>query len=222
MYNKFGRGKEGAKENKIKNKREQVFKLNESGNVKSTRDLENNINVLARDTSGDMKIDRQKWIDMVVALGGVHNADGSAGRAAAIAIMEDGTAYAWGYNDYGKLSSNGMGTEYPAKVAGVNNAFDASVGPYHIAILNVDATVLAAGYNYHGELGRGYSGGGQSLVATVQKKTANGQAVLSGITSVAAGSHHRSGVRAPSWPKRSRSEERRVGKECRSRWSPYH
>ena len=76
MYNKFGRGKEGAKENKIKNKREQVFKLNESGNVKSTRDLENNINVLARDTSGDMKIDRQKWIDMVVALGGVHNADG--------------------------------------------------------------------------------------------------------------------------------------------------
>ena len=23
-------------------------------------------------------------------------------------------------------------------------------------------------------------------------------------------------------PKESRSEERRVGKECRSRWSPYH
>src|SRR5256885_9227737 len=24
------------------------------------------------------------------------------------------------------------------------------------------------------------------------------------------------------WPERIRSEERRVGKECRSRWSPYH
>ena len=24
------------------------------------------------------------------------------------------------------------------------------------------------------------------------------------------------------WKKRIRSEERRVGKECRSRWSPYH
>ena len=24
------------------------------------------------------------------------------------------------------------------------------------------------------------------------------------------------------WKPRSRSEERRVGKECRSRWSPYH
>ena len=28
------------------------------------------------------------------------------------------------------------------------------------------------------------------------------------------------GVQAPEEPKRS--EERRVGKECRSRWSPYH
>ena len=29
---------------------------------------------------------------------------------------------------------------------------------------------------------------------------------------------------APEWPDRDRfrSEERRVGKECRSRWSPYH
>src|SRR5256885_8040202 len=26
----------------------------------------------------------------------------------------------------------------------------------------------------------------------------------------------------PGWPEAPRSEERRVGKECRSRWSPYH
>src|SRR2546422_3720672 len=26
----------------------------------------------------------------------------------------------------------------------------------------------------------------------------------------------------PPWGRRGRSEERRVGKECRSRWSPYH
>ena len=26
----------------------------------------------------------------------------------------------------------------------------------------------------------------------------------------------------PGWEFRTRSEERRVGKECRSRWSPYH
>src|SRR5260221_9190332 len=28
--------------------------------------------------------------------------------------------------------------------------------------------------------------------------------------------------RSVSWVKKWRSEERRVGKECRSRWSPYH
>src|SRR3712207_7756985 len=27
---------------------------------------------------------------------------------------------------------------------------------------------------------------------------------------------------AANWPSPQRSEERRVGKECRSRWSPYH
>src|SRR2546426_12793232 len=30
------------------------------------------------------------------------------------------------------------------------------------------------------------------------------------------------GFTLPNGAKRSRSEERRVGKECRSRWSPYH
>src|SRR2546425_1295176 len=29
-------------------------------------------------------------------------------------------------------------------------------------------------------------------------------------------------IQMPSVPKSKRSEERRVGKECRSRWSPYH
>ena len=28
--------------------------------------------------------------------------------------------------------------------------------------------------------------------------------------------------KSPSYPEGGRSEERRVGKECRSRWSPYH
>ena len=29
-------------------------------------------------------------------------------------------------------------------------------------------------------------------------------------------------AKASTWINRGRSEERRVGKECRSRWSPYH
>src|SRR6267378_1356804 len=37
-----------------------------------------------------------------------------------------------------------------------------------------------------------------------------------------AASGPRSSSRRPCRPPRPRSEERRVGKECRSRWSPYH
>ena len=29
-------------------------------------------------------------------------------------------------------------------------------------------------------------------------------------------------IKGPKWCGKTRSEERRVGKECRSRWSPYH
>src|SRR3989440_3183320 len=36
------------------------------------------------------------------------------------------------------------------------------------------------------------------------------------------GVHGRRGRRAPGAQRVPRSEERRVGKECRSRWSPYH
>src|SRR5256886_11850681 len=43
------------------------------------------------------------------------------------------------------------------------------------------------------------------------------------ILRIAGGSRRGGGpVALPSCPRRRRSEERRVGKECRSRWSPYH
>src|SRR5688572_32528415 len=37
-----------------------------------------------------------------------------------------------------------------------------------------------------------------------------------------AGAGRRTGAPSPTRSRRHRSEERRVGKECRSRWSPYH
>ena len=64
-----------AKAGKIKNKRGATHNLNESGNVKAVVDADKNITVTATDTSGDMKIERDKWIDMVVALGGSYDPD---------------------------------------------------------------------------------------------------------------------------------------------------
>lgn len=68
-------GKEDAKINKARNKRVQTFNLNESGNVKATLDGEKNVNVTATDESADMKVERDKWIEMVKALGGSYAAD---------------------------------------------------------------------------------------------------------------------------------------------------
>ena len=63
------------KAGKVKNKRGATCNLNESGNVKAVVDDDKNITVTATDTSGDMKIERDKWIDMVVALGGSYDPD---------------------------------------------------------------------------------------------------------------------------------------------------
>src|SRR2546429_701431 len=43
-----------------------------------------------------------------------------------------------------------------------------------------------------------------------------------GLIDVSARGEGRRTWKAGSWLGKSRSEERRVGKECRSRWSPYH
>ena len=54
------------------------------------------------------------------------------------------------------------------------------------------------------------------------------QSGIAGLENVAANIHSRSGRLAQSYTVGgnenifNRSEERRVGKECRSRWSPYH
>ena len=66
-----------------------------------------------------------------------------------------------------------------------------------------------------------------TVMQAIAKKIANGQLVAEYI--VAEGEHsqfeivkHASTVGARVFCGSSRSEERRVGKECRSRWSPYH
>ena len=43
-----------------------------------------------------------------------------------------------------------------------------------------------------------------------------------GVSAVAAAAPAAAGAAAAAEEEKTRSEERRVGKECRSRWSPYH
>ena len=47
-------------------------------------------------------------------------------------------------------------------------------------------------------------------------------AKITGLTSKAIRFYEEKGLVTPPMRSENRSEERRVGKECRSRWSPYH
>ena len=110
-----------------------------------------------------------------------------AGVHSAIVIMDDGTAYAWGYNNYGNLGTNGANNTLPNKIIGVNNAFDAEVGTYSTAILNRDSTVFTVGYNGYGERGVGNTSN-SSLVQKMQKSADGGE--FKGVVSLGRGDHH--------------------------------
>ena len=63
---------------------------------------------------------------------------------------------------------------------------------------------------------------GQPITAFDTDKT---RALLAYLAVEAGHAHRRAelaGLLWPDLPEKKRSEERRVGKECRSRWSPYH
>ena len=61
-----------GKKKRFKNKRNKTFNLNSSGNVKAS--ISNrSLHVEASNVSGDRKIERKKWGEMVKALGGQYN-----------------------------------------------------------------------------------------------------------------------------------------------------
>ena len=71
---------------------------------------------------------------------------------------------------------------------------------------------------YGGSITVNPNGGTAYLGATYVDR----QTVLSVTKNVTLYDATRTGYKFYGWDKTYRSEERRVGKECRSRWSPYH
>lgn len=81
----------------------------------------------------------------------------SAGTMYCMALCEDGSVYAWGYNGYGQLGTGGTSNEYsPVPVQGLTQRVIAiSCGNNHSHAVYVDGTVVSWGYNGYGELGDG-------------------------------------------------------------------
>src|SRR2546430_5678578 len=92
--------------------------------------------------------------------------------------------------------------------------FQAEDGIRDLTVTGVQTCALPISNSYRSTLAIGYRGIGHT-----EKTRLDGNAdvkrPISNDMSTQTGSYHRT-------ERYTRSEERRVGKECRSRWSPYH
>jgi len=109
-----------------------------------------------------------------IAGGGTHS----------LALKNDGTVWAWGYNGYGQLGNGGTYTtsNVPVQASGLTGGITAIMGGHHHSLaLKNDGTVWAWGYNYYGQLGNG-----TNTNSNVPVRVSG----LAGITKIAGGGLH--------------------------------
>ena len=119
----------------------------------------------------------------------------ASGASHSLALKNDGTVWAWGYNNYGQLGYNVLGGSrlVPIQVKDeTGNGYLSGVtaiaaGGSHSLALKSDGTVWAWGYNVSGQLGNNI-GGNQLLPTQVRDGTGNNY--LTGIKAIAAGSSY--------------------------------
>jgi len=78
----------------------------------------------------------------------------SGGLDHTLALLDDGTVWAWGDNDYGQLGDGGTDDHaIPTLVSGISGAVGVECGYRHSLALLEDGTVMAWGDNDYGQLG---------------------------------------------------------------------
>ncbi|TYQ15856.1 UNVERIFIED_CONTAM: alpha-tubulin suppressor-like RCC1 family protein [Acetivibrio alkalicellulosi] len=95
------------------------------------------------------------FVSSVEATGLSDIIDISTGKDHSVALKEDGTVWAWGYNLNGELG-NGRPNNIslvPVKVEDIENVISISSGMAHVLALKEDGTVWAWGKNSQGQLG---------------------------------------------------------------------
>jgi len=114
--------------------------------------------------------------------GGIQPAKIAAGMAHSLALKNDGTVWAWGWNLYGQLGDGTTTDRHnPVHVSGLSGVTAIAAGDYYSLALKTDGTVWAWGHNGYGELGNGT---GTDQYTPVQVGT------LSGIIAIATGYEH--------------------------------
>lgn len=148
---------------------------------------------------------------VAIAAGGLH----------ALALRDDGTVWAWGYNETGALGDGTYTTrKTPVQVLGLSNAAAISAGFLHSLAIRSDGTTWAWGDNQSGQLGNGttsrsnvpaiglypmdlldgnvqVSAGGQHSLAIYPQRRVRGSVVLREIASSVAGQEVEFEIRTP-------------------------
>lgn len=76
------------------------------------------------------------------------------GELHTVALMNDGTVWAWGFNAYGQLGNGSTaGSPIPLKVLGLTNVIAIAAGDNHTVAMKGDGTIWAWGLNSNGQLG---------------------------------------------------------------------
>jgi len=107
----------------------------------------------------------------------------------AMALMEDSTVFAWGYNAYGQVGDESYVSRHlPVQVVGpdgegiLDSIIDIAEGGWHSYALKSDGTVWAWGRNYEGQLGNGTIG--NKSKSPVQVLDSTGTSPLTNIVAV--------------------------------------
>ena len=134
------------------------------------------------------------------------------------ALLSNGTVDCWGYNGVGQLGdASTTDSSTPVTVYAVGSTSSShlltgvsaiTAGENYACALLATGGVDCWGYNGYGQLGINSTTESNTPVAVYAVGSTSSSNLLTGVSAIAA--------------EQNRSEERRVGKECRSRWSPYH
>jgi alpha-tubulin suppressor-like RCC1 family protein len=113
------------------------------------------------------------------------------GFSHSLALKNDGTALAWGNNEFGQLGDGTSGyyasSPTPVKVLGLTDVKAIAAGYHYYLALKNDGTLLAWGDNNHGELGDGTNANKNT---PVQVKGKDGAGYLTDVKAIAGGYHH--------------------------------